>query len=320
MMSCGFGSRQSAVDNSFQYGGVPLSDFSGTSSGHSVGAAGAQTMRSAGSPPNGQSKPVTESSVRHERSPNAPTNFNERSRMNGALSANTQVVFLHHSVGEIVWQAGVSEWFAKYNERTGKGYAIDAKTYPDGRTYPWTNYPFDYWNLWVAHAGASAYSGQATLEILTNQYQVIIWKHSFPVSSIEPDLGAPDIASDRKSLENYGAQYLALREKMRQFPTTRFIVWTGGALKASESTPEQGALTSEFFDWITTTWDEPGDNIYVWDFFRLETQGGVFLAPANAGGDSHPNSSFAKRVAPMFAQRIVDVIEGRGDATTLTGE
>ena len=70
------------------------------------------------------------------------------------------------------------------------------------------------------------------------------------------------------------------------------------------------------------TWDEPGDNIYVWDFRQLETEGGLYLLNeyAAAPGDSHPNSAFATRVAPYLGQRIVDVIEGRGDSGSLTGQ
>ncbi len=66
---------------------------------------------------------------------------------------------------------------------------------------------------------------------------------------------------------------------------------------------------------VKTTWDEPGDNIYVWDFRDLETGGGLYLLPENAvsTSDSHPNPTFAASAAPLIGQRIIDVIEGRGD-------
>ena len=56
--------------------------------------------------------------------------------------------------------------------------------------------------------------------------------------------------------------------------------------------------------------DQPGDNIYIWDFFQLETEGGFYLKismllPVMI----HPNYEFAERVAPLLVQRIVDVIE-----------
>ena len=62
------------------------------------------------------------------------------------------------------------------------------------------------------------------------------------------------------------------------------------------------------------TWDEKGDNIFVWDFFELETEGGHYLKTeyARSPSDWHPNSAFAA-VAHCFIKSMVDVIEGRGD-------
>ena len=51
----------------------------------------------------------------------------------------------------------------------------------------------------------------------------------------------------------------------------------------------------------------------------LETDGGDVLTPAHASGDSHPGDAFAAEVAPLFAKRLVDVIEGRGDTGSRTG-
>ena len=73
---------------------------------------------------------------------------------------------------------------------------------------------------------------------------------------------------------------------------------------------------------MKTVWDEPSDNIFVFDFRNLETDGGLYLPDdrAAAPDDSHPNDAFAKKVAPKFGQRIVDVLEGRGDSGSLTGD
>ena len=34
------------------------------------------------------------------------------------------------------------------------------------RTYPWANYPYDYWNLWVKHTGSSRDRGELNLDDL----------------------------------------------------------------------------------------------------------------------------------------------------------
>jgi hypothetical protein len=232
----------------------------------------------------------------------------------GPLPTNSKIAFLHHSTGGVIWGGGVPEWFTTYNAAHGTGYNITETAYPDS-PYPWDNYPYDYWNIWVNHAGPSAYNGQATLEMLTPTYNVIVFKHCFPVSGIGPDTGHPDVTSASKTTENYKAQYAALKTKLRSFPSNRFIVWTGAALRQSETTPEQATRAKAFFDWVRNTWDEPGDNIFVWNFFDLETDGGIYLTPAHASGDSHPNGTFAAEVAPLFAQRVVDVIKGVGDST-----
>lgn len=238
-----------------------------------------------------------------------------------SLSKNAKIIFLHHSTGEIVWDGGVAGWISTYNSAQGKSYQIREQFFPVS-PYPWENYPYDYWNIWVKHAGSTAYQNNPTLEMLTAQYDVIVWKHCFPVSEIEADTGSPRIDSAAKTLENYKLQYEALKAKMRKFPNIRFIVWTGAALLRDSTNPEQAARAQEFSTWVKQTWDEPGDNIFVWDFRELETEGGLYLlSKYSAGaGDSHPNSTLARMAAPLLGQRIVDVIEGRGDSGTITGK
>jgi hypothetical protein len=234
------------------------------------------------------------------------------------LPSSAKVMFLHHSTGDCVWSGGVPAWLAQQNADHGTSYAIDKLAFPN-TPYAWENYPYDYWNIWVSNAGSAAYQAQPTLEMLCSQYEVIVLKHCFPVSGIGPDTGSPNIASSSKTIENYTLQYNALKAKMRSFPSNRFIVWTGAALIEGATNPIQAARAKQFFDWVKTTWDEPGDNVYVWDFWSLETDGGLYLTPAHATGDSHPNAGFSAEVAPLFGARVVDVIEGRGDTGSITG-
>ena len=237
----------------------------------------------------------------------------------GAMPANTKIRFLHHSTGGVIWGGGVSEFFDGYNASSSKSYEITEQEFPKSDPYGWKNYPYDYWNIWVSHGGDQEYMTEPTLEILTKSYGVIVFKHCFPVSGIEAD-GTPDVADETKTVANYKLQYEALKAKMHSFPGNRFLVWTGAALKQSETNQDQGQRAKAFFDWVKGTWDEKGDNIFVWDFWQLETEGGLYLTEANASSDSHPNSTFASKVAPLLGQRIVDVIEGRGDTGSLTGE
>jgi hypothetical protein len=238
------------------------------------------------------------------------------------LGPDASVVYLHHSTGGCIWDGGVPEWIADYNSSNATRYSIEEVAYPSSGGYGWQNYPYDYWNIWINHEGTDPYMGEDTLEILTASHDVIVFKHCFPVSHIAEDSGSPDIASSTKSIENYRLQYDALREKMHAFPDNRFIVWTGAALVEASTNEAEGTRARQFFTWVKETWDVPGDNIFVWDFFELETEGGLYLLDEHAAsaGDSHPNATFSATVAPYCAQRIVDVIQGLGDARSLTGE
>jgi len=248
---------------------------------------------------------------------------------------HVRILFLHHSTGDVIWRGGVPEFFAEYNTEHGTSYHIEKLAFPKKSPYGWHNNPYDYWNIWVQHAGREPFMEEPTLEILTQKYDVIVFKHCFPVSDILPDTGNPDIGSQERRVENYKLQYESLKQKMREFPETKFIVWTGAALVDDRSIKnrirlflgmksparENAQRAADFFEWVRKEWDESGDNIFLWDFQELETEGGLFLKPeyAHEPGNSHPNSAFSKRTAPLFCKRIIDVIQGRGDSSSLTG-
>lgn len=232
------------------------------------------------------------------------------------------ILFLHHRTGKMIWDGGVPEGIENYDQIHNKSYNIIEQDFPKKTEYGWNNYPFDYWNIWVNHAGNESYKNEPTLEMITKQYDVVVFKHSFPVSNIKEDTGVPNVGSDVKNIENYKLQYQELKEKLHSFSDTKFIVWTGAALVEGLSNVEKGERTRGFFEWVKDEWDEAGDNIFIWDFYELETEGGYFLKNEYAKGDTnaHPNSDFAKSVAPLLCNRIVDVIEGRGDSGNITGK
>jgi hypothetical protein len=240
-----------------------------------------------------------------------------------SLPSNAKVIYLHHSTGGVVWGGGVSDLLSDYDTKGGKSYSIIELAYPDS-PYPWQNYPYDYWHLWVQGGGQATAESVPTLETFASEYNVIVFKHCFPVSGIEADTGSPDITSQDKTIENYKLQYNAIKKRLHDFPNNRFIVWTGAAELGTPSNNANGARARQFFQWVKNDWDEKGDNIYVWDFYELETEGGDFLLPAYSadavGGDSHPSAAFAATVAPLFVKRLTDVIDGRGDSGSLTGK
>ncbi|MBE0652643.1 MAG: hypothetical protein IH594_02525 [Bacteroidales bacterium] len=239
-----------------------------------------------------------------------------------------KIVFLHHSTGEAIWKGStnryiyrltgkgdVQKFFSTYNRKNKTTYEISAVNFPKSTPYGWNNYPFDYYNIWVKNAGPKPFMEEPTLDILTKQYDVIIFKHCFPVSRIVADTGAPDINSEVKSVENYKLQYDALKRKMHEFPENKFIVWTPAANTKIKSREDEALRTRDFYNWMVNEWDEKGDNIFIWDFYNYETEGGLYLTDTNAHSpdNSHPSIEFSARIAPLFGQFIINVIESRID-------
>lgn len=236
------------------------------------------------------------------------------------------ILFLHHSTGNIIYHAGeernvilrklfpkeafVEKWFSDYNKINGTNYKIKDQFFPKSNPYGWNNYPYDYYNIWVKNAGNQPYMDEPTLEILTKEYNLIIFKHCYPVSNIEED-HAPDINSSKKTLENYKLQYEAIKEKLYEFPQTKFLIWTGAVQVEKNITQDQAKRAEEFFHWVKNQWDNPDDNIYVWDFYTLETEGTLYLKDiyAKSMNDSHPGKLLAKKVAPSFCEKIIEVIQ-----------
>ena len=218
------------------------------------------------------------------------------------IKSNMNIIFLHHSTGGVIWQGGKASiivraarkintglgnalgakakllmLFDDYNKENNKNYLIKEMAFPKASPYGWHNYPYDYYDIWVKHAGNEPYMEEPTLEMLTKQYQVVVFKHCFPVSNILADKDSADINSDYKSLANYKLQYMALRNKLHEFPDTKFILWTGAAQVKSALSEDAAKRAREFFTWVTDEWDLPGDNIHLWDFYGLETEGGLYL-------------------------------------------
>ncbi len=260
--------------------------------------------------------------------------------------SETNILFLHHSTGEIIWNGRtpsvivrvarkineklarrvapegiLPKFFDDYNKTNATQYRITEQIFPNATPYGWNNFPFDYYNIWVRNAGDKPYMGEPTLEVLTRQYQVIIFKHCFPVCYIDEDQEPSDINSSAKTIGNYKLQYLALRDKLHQFPNTKFILFTGAALTRASVSEDNAKRANLFFDWVLTDWDLPGDNIYIWDMYALQTEGGFYfkdeyaISPTN----SHPNSAFAVKVASLLFNRIIDIIENDGNGTLQTG-
>jgi hypothetical protein len=241
------------------------------------------------------------------------------------MKPDAKILFLHHSTGHNIWKGKISglasismrlgpslvtKQLKDYNRANGRKYAISKLWFPSA-PYPSENNPFDYYNIWVKNAGQTSFMGQPSLESLTSEYDIIIIKHCFPSSNILEDDSIPDINSKKKTLSNFILQYNAIKKKLLEFPNTRFIVWTPAAQVEKLTTPDEAKRTQEFIKWVKNEWDTPGDNIFIFDFNKIETRGGLYLNPEYAKSleDSHPNEILSIKSADLLVERIIEVIE-----------
>lgn len=262
------------------------------------------------------------------------------------------IIFLHHSTGRNIWmgdtvsqlkdniiykilnkindekarkflmkRGSLPKLLENHNNKYQTDYRINEIEFPQNSPYGWKNYPYDYYNIWVKNGNVDYYMEEPTLNVLTKKFDVIIFKHCFPVSNIKPDTGIPDIDSEEKRIENYILQYQALKQKLLEFENTIFILWTGAVQVESKISEEEALRTKQFFDWVKNEWDEKSDNIYLWDFYQLETENGLYFKTDYAWSpdNSHPNETFSEKAAKLFYQRVIDILENAGTKTTLTG-
>lgn len=230
-----------------------------------------------------------------------------------SAGTDDRIIFLHHSTGGAVWSTGrVSSWISTYNTSNGTGYQAIERSYPS-TPYPWNNYPYDFWNIWVNGACDSAQPGIECMNTLTDNYNVIIWKHCFPGAAVLADTGSPSISSNRKSLENYKLQYRALRDMMDSYPANKYIVWTLAPLHRLATNAQDAARAKQFVDWVKNDWlIENGNhpNIFIFDFWGLVAGNDNYLKfeyeGSHTSSDSHPNTLANQTVGPIFAQFIVD--------------
>jgi hypothetical protein len=242
-----------------------------------------------------------------------------------AASFSQSVIFLHHSTGQAVYFEGdVPGWIANYNAAHSKNYQVTERSFPN-TPYPWNNYPYDYWNLWVNNACDNSDPDIACLSSLCTNYNVIIFKHCFPGADIMEDDGNPSVSSSYQTLANYKLQYRALRDVLDTYPDNKFIVWTLAPLHRLDTRVERAARARQFVDWVKNEWlTEDGKahpNIYIFDFFGYVAESNP--TPPNGqvnclkydyeishtDFDSHPNILANQTVGPIFAQFIVNTIE-----------
>lgn len=239
-----------------------------------------------------------------------------------SLNVNAQRIgFLTHSVGSGLYQEGkVAEWFTNYNSANGTDFTIQRRSYP-AEPYPWDNNPYDYWNVWV-----NGNCSEECFPSLLERFDIVIMKHCYTAAKIEADINAPDIASDRKSIENYKLQYRAIRDLLDSHPDTKFIVFTLTPRHRLRTYAAEAARAKSFAEWVKNEWlQEDGKehrNIFIFDWWGYVAEDNATpehgavnclryeYEKDHSTDNSHPNLTANETMAPIFARFIVDVADG----------
>lgn len=241
------------------------------------------------------------------------------------VSAQTgKAIFLHHSTGNGVYTKGsVKNWISSFNTQNHTNFSVTEISYPD-TPYPWSNYPYDYWKLWINGSCDNTQEKIQCLDKFCQDYEMIIFKHCYPGAHIEKDYNNGSVSSPERTLNNYKLQYRALLQLIDQHPSNKFMVWTLVPLHRNATDAEEAQRASEFVDWVKNSWlKEDGKehpNVFIFDFFSLAAElnenpdSGMqyclkYVYETNHDdADSHPNLLANQTTGPMFAAEIVKVL------------
>lgn len=239
-----------------------------------------------------------------------------------------KIYFLHHSIGGNILEGGVVDAYKALRS----GDTLNEVMYPnDNCRGSWQNRPIDYHAFWIN--GVNDCTPNWDFNTAVKEAKMIIFKSCYThdafsddsspeVQAIDADGNRPNNAgvTSNNYISVYKKAMNGLKKKFKETPNTLFVFWTfPPKLNYSAQFPVERSI--EFANWLRNEWDEPGDNIFLWDYRKLATDGTDRNFPTKyAQGDDHANITFARKVAPLFAKRIANIMDGKGDSTSLTGE
>ncbi len=218
-----------------------------------------------------------------------------------------RIIFLHHSCGHnLIEQGGVREGLTALGyEFYDHGYNDDGLRLADG-SYTGTN--FDVPGDNTDPDGFAEIFAQPLHDPPDNtfshlmQYDVIAFKSCFPTSNVVDDY----------QLNEYKSHYLAIRDRVDQYPDKIFIAVTMPPELPNNADPEALARARAFTIWLQSDEYLAGHpNIFVFDFFDYLAGDDNFLRPEYRVDeyDAHPNERANRDVGPHFVAFIDQAIQ-----------
>jgi hypothetical protein len=133
------------------------------------------------------------------------------------------------------------------------------------------------------------------------QYDVIAFKSCYPTSNI----------GDDAQLNEYKGYYLAVRDRMDQYPDKLFVVVTQPPQVPGNSDRDEATLARALADWLASSEYLDGHhNVVTFDFFGLLAGSDNFLRSEYRydNYDGHPNERANREIGPLFVDFIDEAI------------
>ncbi len=231
--------------------------------------------------------------------------------------AHTNVIFLHHSVGNnLINQGKVREQFQQAGiDFWDQGYRYDGLRDPSGvKTGFWYPLPADNTDI----DGLARLMAQEPKSLPVNalsgllQHEVIMLKSCYPNNNFN---GA-------EGFQQFQEMYLGMRATMDAHPEKIFVLLTTPPLNPAETNMENARLAREMAAWLASEAFIGGrQNVFVFDFYTLLAENdpaspeyGMLRAAYREGADSHPNAAANVEIAPLLVDFVLESIETyRGD-------
>lgn len=234
----------------------------------------------------------------------------------------SNMIFLHHSVGDGILSGGVRPALKAYNTANGTTFALwshlvyddwdivdpngNSTPNPGGYVAPRSQWlsatPVDWKNIWT---GTQA-KYKTYRDTLLKNHEVIIFKNCFFVI----DENNYDLLKSPQDLTTFKNYYLQMRNVFDTRKDRLFVVVTippaGPPSNPSSKTP---SLARQFANWLcSSTYLAGHPNVACWDLFDLlaipagqPNENTIKPAYWTSSGDFHPNATANKMLATEFA-------------------
>jgi hypothetical protein len=223
-----------------------------------------------------------------------------------ALAQAVRIMFLHHSCGaNLIEQGNVRQGLTALSyEFYDHGYNGDGLRLADG-SYTGTN--FDVPGDNTDPDGIADIFSQPlhappdnTFSYLM-EYDVIAFKSCYPTSNIGDDY----------QLAEYKSHYLAIRDRMDQYPDKIFVVVTQPPQVPGSSDPAEAERARALANWLQSSEYLAGHpNVFTFDFFGLLAGDDGFLRAEYRFDDydGHPNEQANRSIGPLFVDFVDQAI------------